>query len=104
MVRPSLLGLLFIVMASVVVPLRPSSEHILIVRAPGAVGHTDFLNRFFPSAGGGLVESPTARIERALFHRARSASTGDSPGHPLSLLTALSPGPYNPFTFLSATD
>ncbi len=34
---------------SVVVPLRPSSEHILIVRAPGAVGrHTDFLNRSFP--------------------------------------------------------
>ena len=38
--------------ASVVVPLRPSSEHILIVRAPGAEGHTGFPNLFFPPSRG----------------------------------------------------
>src|SRR6266581_1095337 len=31
---------------------------------------------------GGLDSSPTARIERAPFYRARSASTGDEPGCP----------------------
>ena len=37
--------------ASVVVLLRPSSEHILIVRAPGAVDHTGFPIDPFPSRG-----------------------------------------------------
>ena len=70
--------------ASVVVPLRLSSEHILIVRAPGAVGHTGFPNLSFSLLGGGLVESPTARLqrgpsdslylERPPFHRGGSAS------------------------------
>jgi hypothetical protein len=32
--------------------------------APGAVGHTDFLNLFFSLSGDGLVESPTARVQR----------------------------------------
>ena len=68
--------------ASVVVPPRPSSEHILIVRAPGAVGHTDFLIYLSPSGGGGLVESPTARVQRGPSEAARCASTGGSPGHP----------------------
>ena len=34
-----------------VVPLRPSSEHILIVRAPGAEDHTGFLNLYFSLLG-----------------------------------------------------
>ena len=41
--------------------LRPSMEHILIVRAPGAEDHTGFPDRPFSLLGGGLVESPTAR-------------------------------------------
>jgi hypothetical protein len=41
-----------------------------------------FLIALFPSAEGGLAEPPTARIGRALFHRARSASKGGSPGPP----------------------
>jgi hypothetical protein len=45
---PSKLACLSLGVAPVLVPLCPSSEHILIVRAPGAVGHTDFLNRSFP--------------------------------------------------------
>ena len=44
-----------------VIPLRPSSEHLLIVRAPGAEDHTGFPNLFFSLLGGGLVEFPTAR-------------------------------------------
>ncbi len=89
--------------ASVVVPLRPSSEHILIVRTPGAVGHTGFPNLSFPFLGGGLVESPTARVQRGSSETARCASKGGSPGHPLSLLTALSTGSYNPLTFPPVT-
>ena len=38
---------LFYGRASVVVPLRPSSEHILIVRAPGAEDHTGFPQSIF---------------------------------------------------------
>jgi len=40
---------LFYGRASVVVPLRPSSEHILIVRAPGAEDHTGFPIYLSPS-------------------------------------------------------
>jgi hypothetical protein len=47
-----------------VVSLRPSSEHILIVRAPGAQDHTGFSQSILLSLGGGLVESPTAHIHR----------------------------------------
>ena len=68
-----------------VVPLRPSSEHILIVRAPGAVGHTGFPNPSFSLLGGGLVGPLTARIERALVYRARSASKGVHRATPLAL-------------------
>ena len=34
---------------------------------------------------GGLVWSPTAHVERPLFHRGGSVSTGDQPGYPFSI-------------------
>jgi hypothetical protein len=39
-----------------------------------------------PCPWDGSDESPTARVERAHSYRARSASTGDSPSHPIPLL------------------
>ena len=116
-------------MAPVLVPLRPSNEHILIVRVPGARDRhgchsTPFIVRVLrakrapgcspliplrprvarapflfndPSKlahylllRGGLAWSPTAHVERPLLHRGGSVSTGDQPGHPSSLLAALS--------------
>ena len=46
----------------------------------------------------------TARIEGAPFHRAPSASKGVHQATPLSPLTALSSGSYNPLKFLSVTN
>src|SRR5580765_257014 len=82
-------------MAPVLVPLRPSSEHILIVRAPGARDQhgchsTPFIVRV-PGAKGcpGCETAPTARRLshrselRALFAPARGvrkASAGTRPG------------------------
>ena len=86
-----------------VVPLRPSSEHILIVRAPGAEDHTGVSNLSFSLLGGGLVESPTARVQRGSSETARCASKGVHQATPLSPLTALSTGSYNPLTFLPLT-
>ena len=66
-------------------PLRPLSEHILIVRAPGAVDHTGFPNLFFSLLGGGLVESPT----RATFSPAKPTGTprrASSPSEGLPIL------------------
>jgi len=79
----------------VVVPLRPSSEHILIVRVPGAVCHTGSPNLSFSILGGGLAESLTARVQRGSSETARCASKGGHQATPLSPLTALSTGSYN---------
>jgi hypothetical protein len=76
-VHPSLLLLLLAGMLSLVVPLRPSSEHILIVRASGAVGHVGFPSLPFFLLGGGLVEPQL----RATFSRARPLNT---PKHAIS--------------------
>ena len=89
--------------ASVVVPLRPSSEHILIVRAPGAEDHTGFLNLFFSLLGGGLV-NPQLRASNEGLPRPRVARAQGVHQAAPSLLTALSTGSYNPLKFLSVTN
>jgi len=86
----------------VVVPLRPSSEHILIVRAPGAVGHTRFPNlsiHLFPSWEVVWL-NPQLRASNEGLPRPRVArAKGAHQATPPSPLTALSPATYNLFTF-----
>src|SRR5204863_8553606 len=93
---------LFYGRASVVVPLRPSSEHILIVRAPGAEDHTGFPIYLSPSWWAARLTPPTARVQRGSRDRALREQRGFT-GPPVSLLTALSAGSYNLFTFLPTT-
>jgi len=89
-----------------VVPLRPSSEHILIVRAPGAVGHTRFPNLSFHLflSWGVAWSNPQLRAsnEHCFIVRVLRAK-GVHQATPLSPLTALSTGSYNPLTILPAT-
>ena len=86
-------------MAPVLNPLRPSNEHILIVRVPGAQDQRGCPSSFSscglrehrkpsnlpshapstftpPLTGGWPAWAPTARVQRAPSERARCASTG----------------------------
>ncbi len=91
-------------MASLVVPLRPSSEHILIVRAPGAVDHTGFPNLFFSLKGVAWL-NPQLRASNEGLPRPRVArAKGVHQATPVSPLTALSTGSYNLLMFLPITD
>jgi len=73
----------FLGMAPVLVPLRPSSEHILIVRAPGARDQHG--------------------CQSNLFYRGGSVSTGDQSGRkPFSLEFLPSPLEFLPISQLVA--
>ena len=54
-----------------------SSQGCLVNKKPAGVLASRLLSSYWQD---GLDSSPTARIERAPFYRARSASTGDEPG------------------------
>jgi hypothetical protein len=87
----------------VVVPLCPSSEHILIVRAPGAVEHTGFPIYLHPSLGAAWLSPPLRASREHRFTLRPLRAQGVHQATPLSPLTALSPGSYNLFTFLPVT-
>jgi hypothetical protein len=69
----------------VVVPLRPSSEHILIVRAPGAEDHTGFPDRPFSLLGGGLVNPPLRASNEGLPRPRVARTKGVHQAAPLSI-------------------
>ena len=85
------------------VPLRPSSEHILLVRTPGAEDHTGFLNLFLPSLGVAWL-NPQLRASNEGLPRLRVARAKGVHQATPSLLTALSTGSYNPLNFISVTN
>jgi hypothetical protein len=56
-----------------------------VARAPFWLNDPSKLARYLHSRGG-LAWSPTAHVERPLFHRGGSVSMGNQPGHPSPLL------------------
>ena len=68
--------------ASVVVPPRPSSEHILIVRAPGAEDHTGFRIYLSPSWGAAWL-NPQLRASIMGLPTLSTSIKGSGQGCPL---------------------
>ena len=72
----------------------PPLSILLRPRVAQAQNHTGFLNLFFSLLGGGLVEPPTARVQRGSSETALREQRGLTRPPP-SPLTALSSGSYN---------